>query len=178
MDPPSDQFLRILYWGPQLTFFAYYMGPPSDQFLLIQYRSPFKISFLNCLLYGPSSSEEFILHTIGGPPQISFFAKYMGALSDQFLRLLYGAPQVSFFAYYLGLLISVSVHTFLVPLSDQFVFLTIWGPLRSFLFSILYGAPSDEVLRILYGMVWHGNCLFDKIKNTLKQNSKYIISES
>ena len=28
------------------------------------------------------------------------------------------------------------------------------------------------------GMVWYGNCLFDKIKSTLKHNSKYIISES
>ena len=27
-------------------------------------------------------------------------------------------------------------------------------------------------------MVWYGNCLFDKIKSTLKHNSKYIISES
>ena len=27
-------------------------------------------------------------------------------------------------------------------------------------------------------MVWYGNCLFDKIKGTLKHNSKYIISES
>ena len=24
------------------------------------------------------------------------------------------------------------------------------------------------------GMVWYGNCLFDKIKSTLKHNSKYI----
>ena len=29
-----------------------------------------------------------------------------------------------------------------------------------------------------YGLVWYGNCLFDKIKSTLKHNSKYIISES
>ena len=28
------------------------------------------------------------------------------------------------------------------------------------------------------GMVWYSNCLFDKIKSTLKHNSKYIISES
>ena len=69
------------------------------------------------------------------PPQISFFAcyrgghltfsffftKYMGAPSDQFLRLLYGVPsdqflcilfggpsQIIFFSYYMG------------PLSDQF----------------------------------------------------------
>ena len=27
-------------------------------------------------------------------------------------------------------------------------------------------------------MVWYGNCLFDKIKSTLKHNSKYVISES
>ena len=29
-----------------------------------------------------------------------------------------------------------------------------------------------------HGMVWYGNCLFDKIKSTLKHNSKYITSES
>ena len=29
-----------------------------------------------------------------------------------------------------------------------------------------------------HSMVWYGNCLFDKIKSTLKHNSKYIISES
>ena len=31
---------------------------------------------------------------------------------------------------------------------------------------------------VWYGMVWYGNCLFDKIKSTLKHNGKYIISGS
>ena len=99
---PLGSFLCILYWGPPITFFAYYMGPLrsvsshtiwwpiSDQF--------------HCLLYGPPPPP---------PPQISFFAcyrwatsdfslftKYMGPPSDQFLRLLYGGP-----------LRSVSSHT-------------------------------------------------------------------
>ena len=40
----------------------------------------------------------------GGPPQVSFFAYYMGAPSDQFIRILYGPPplQISIFAYYVG----------------------------------------------------------------------------
>ena len=29
-----------------------------------------------------------------------------------------------------------------------------------------------------HGMVWYGNCLFGKIKSTLKHNSKYIIIET
>ena len=123
---PLGSFLCILYWGPPITFFAYYMGPLrsvsshtiwwpiSDQF--------------HCLLYGPPP-----------PPQISFFAcyrwatsdfslftKYMGPPSDQFLRLLYGAPSDQFLCILFGLL------------SDQF-------------FLLLYGAPSDQFLRLLYG---------------------------
>ena len=42
---------------------------------------------------------------------------------------------------------------------------------------------SSVISRIKYilsctGMVWYGNCLFDKINSTLKLNCKYIISES
>ena len=87
---PLGSFLCIVYWGPQITFFAYYMGhlmsvsshtiwgPLSDHF--------------HCLLYG-APLRSVSLHAIGGPPQILvFFTKYMGPSSDQFLRLLYGAP--------------------------------------------------------------------------------------
>ena len=31
------------------------------------------------------------------------------------------------------------------------------------------------LMTVWYGMVWYGNCLFEKIKSTLKHNSKYII---
>ena len=41
---------------------------------------------------------------------------------------------------------------------------------------IVFDIVSDIVF-VMY-MVWYGNCLFDKIKSTLKHNSKYIISES
>ena len=30
---------------------------------------------------------------------------------------------------------------------------------------------------VWYGMVWYGNCLFDKIKSTLKYNSKYRVCQ-
>ena len=53
------------------------LGPPAH-FLRLQYGGPSEISFL-CLLYAP-------------PPQISFFACYRGATSDQFLHKIYGGP--------------------------------------------------------------------------------------
>ena len=143
----------ILYGGPSDLFFVYYIGAPrslssltiwgpSDQFLLIQYGGPSQISFIVYYM-GPSPFRSVSLHAIGGPPHIIvtfrfFFKKYMGAPSDQFLRLygvssdqflciLFGDPsQISFFSYYMG------------PLSDQF-------------FLLLYGAPSDQFLHILYG---------------------------
>ena len=87
---PLGSFLCIVYWGPQITFFAYYMGhlmsvsshtiwgPLSDHF--------------HCLLYG-APLRSVSLHAIGGATSdFSFFTKYMGPSSDQFLRLLYGAP--------------------------------------------------------------------------------------
>ena len=37
---------------------------------------------------------------------------------------------------------------------------------------------AELIEQFVYGMVWYGNCLFDKIKSTLKHNSKYRISES
>ena len=72
-------------------------GPP-DQFLRI--------------LYG-AHSDQF-LSLLAPPPQVTFFAYYMGAPSGQFLCLLYegplrsillltmwGLPQIRFFAYYM-----------------------------------------------------------------------------
>ena len=44
------------------------------------------------------------------------------------------------------------------------------------LLAIVYNLTLHTM--VWYGMVWYGNCLFDKIKSTLKHNSKYIISES
>ena len=97
------------------------------------------------------------------PPQLSFFAYYIGPLrsvslltiwgppSRQFLCLLYGAPlrsvssltiwgppQINFFTYYRGPLRSVSSHT-------------IWGPPQINFFAYCMGAPSDQLLYLLYG---------------------------
>ena len=129
---PLRSFLCILYWGPQITFFAYNMGPLrslsshtiwgplSDQFRCLLYGAPLRSVSLHAIEGGGDTSD------------FSFFTKYMGAPSDQFLRSLYGAPQASFFAYYMGPVKSVFVHTFWGPLSARSFFsLTIWGPLRS-----------------------------------------------
>ena len=86
---PPDHFLRLLCGAPQLSFFSYNMGAPLRSLSL----------FTIC----PPPLRSVSLHAIRGPPQILvFFTKYMGAPSDQFLRLLYGAPQVSFLAYDMG----------------------------------------------------------------------------
>ena len=146
---PLRSFLCILYWSPQITFFAYYMGPLrslsshtiwgplSDQFRCLLYTiwGPSQISFFACYRGGGGDTSDF-----------SFFTKYMGAPSDQFLRLLYGAPQASFFAYYMGPLRSVFVHTFWGPLSARSFFsLTIWGPLRSVSSHTIWGPSIRSV---------------------------------
>ena len=116
MGAPSDQFIHllwgasilmtffILYGGPSDHFFAYYIGAPrslslltiwglSDQLLLIQYGGPSQISFI--VYYMPPPPQISFIACYrggGGTTDFSFFTKYMGAPSDQFLRLLYGAP--------------------------------------------------------------------------------------
>ena len=136
---PFGSVLCILYWGPQITSFAYYMGPLR----LVSSHTiwgPLSDQF-HCLLYAPLPPPHHISFFAcyrGATTDFSFFTKYIGAPSDQFLRLLYGAPQVSFFAYYMG--------------SPQISFCAyFWGPLSDQFFLLLYGAPSDQFLRILYG---------------------------
>ena len=96
MGPHADQFLCILFGGPsQISFFSYYMGPLSDQFFLLLYGAP-SDQFLR-ILYGGGALRSVSSPTI-----------YGGLWGDQFFRLLYeGPPQISFFAYYMG----VSLHT-------------------------------------------------------------------
>ena len=140
MGAPSDQFIHllwgprslclffILYGGPSDHFFAYYIGAPrslslltiwgpSYQLLLIQYGSRSQISFIVYYM-GPPPLRSVSLHAIGegATTDFSFFTKYMGAPSDQFLRLLYEVPSDQFCAYFLG-----------APLRLVFS-LTIWGP--------------------------------------------------
>ena len=144
---PLRSFLCILYWGPQITFFAYYMGPLRS---LSSHTiwGPLSDQF-RCLLYG-APLRSVSLHAIegggGDTPDFSFFTKYMGAPSDQFLRLLYGASQASFSAYYMGPLRSVFVHTFWGPLSARSFFsLTIWGLLRSVSSHTIWGPSIRSV---------------------------------
>ena len=136
-------------WGPLRSFLAYYIGAPrslslltiwgpSDHFLLIQYGGPSQISFV---VYYGAPLRSVALHAIeggGDTSDFSFFTKYMGAPSDQFLRLLYGPLRL------------VSLLTIWGP-SDQFLCILFGGPLsaRSF-FSLTIWGTSDQFLRILY----------------------------
>ena len=73
------------------------------------------------------------------PPQISFFAHYMGASSGKFLRLLYvEAPLDNFLRLLYG-----------APLRSVSS-LTIWGPPQINFFASNVRASSDQFLRILY----------------------------
>ena len=90
-----------MYMGPsQISFFVYYIGAPSDQLYRLLCRGPSDQFFH--LLYGALLWLVSVL-TIRGPLR-SVSLLTIGGLSDQLLRLLYGArpPQVSFFAYYMG----------------------------------------------------------------------------
>ena len=132
MGAPSDQFLHLLYLGPQITFFAYYIGPLrsvsshtiwgplSDQFHCLLYGTPpppHQISFFACYMLSLQISfcayflgaplRSVYSLTIWGPSQISFFSYYMEP------------TKISFFAYYMG------------GSSDQFLRLLYGGPLRS-----------------------------------------------
>ena len=113
MGVPSDQFFRILYGAPQVSFFAYYMEPPSDQLLCIQYgapgRSVFSVTIWGPLrliywhtIWGPPQTWFFFRLLYGCPPQVSLIAYYMGAPQISFFAYNMGAPQISFFACYYG----------------------------------------------------------------------------
>ena len=139
MGAPSDQFLHLLWrppyvlfhtiWGPSDHFLHTILGPP-DHFLRLLYGAP-HISFFSYNIGAPLRSVSLL--TICPPPlQISFFAcyrgghlrfyffsKYMGASSDQFLRLLYGVP-----------LRLVSLLTIWAPPPDQFLCLLCGGPFK------------------------------------------------
>ena len=89
-------------------------------------------------------------------PFLSFFAYYMGAPSDQFLRIEYGGPLRSvsslimeaslcgfFFSYYMETPQIISLHTILGP-PDHFLRLLYGAPQISF-FSYNMGAPLRSV---------------------------------
>ena len=151
---PLGSFLCILYWGPQITFFAYYMGPLrsvsshtiwgslSDQFHCLLYGAPPQISFFAC--YRRTTSH------------FSFFTKYMGPPSDQFLRLLYG-PRVTIGLVYLLTIYGVPSYQFLCILfggPSQISFFSYYkGPLQISFFAYYMKGPSDQFLRLLYMVV-------------------------
>ena len=85
-------FLCILYWSPQITFFAYYMEPLR--------------SLSSHTIWGPSQISFIVYYMSPPPPQISFFACYRGATSDF----------IFFYKIYGGLLRSVSPLTIWGPL--------------------------------------------------------------
>ena len=147
---PLESFLCILYWGPHITFFAYYMGPLR--------------SVSSHTIWGPLSYQFHCLLCAPPPPQISFFACYRGATSHLgFFHKIYGGPLRSVSPLTIwGPLRSVSVHTFWEPFSDQFFLLLYGAPLRSVFsltmgppqisfFAYYMGGPSDQFLRLLYG---------------------------
>ena len=111
--------------------------PPSGQFLRLLYGAPPQVSFFAYYIGDPLRSVSLL--TIGAPPQFSFFAYYMGAPSDYFLRLLYRGPLGSSYLLTIwGPLGWVSSHS-------------IWGPLRSVSSLTIWGPPSGQFLRLLYG---------------------------
>ena len=125
---PPDHFLRLLYGAPQISFFSYNMGA------LLRSVSLFTI-------WGPPIRSVSFACYRGATSHLGFFTKYMGAHSDQFLRLLYGVPsdhflcilfggpsQISFFSYYMGPLRSDSLHT-------------IWGSPEISFFAYYMGVP-------------------------------------
>ena len=130
---PLGSFLCILYWGPQITFFACYMGslrsvsshtiwgPLSDQF--------------HCLLYG-APLRSVSLHAIGGHLTFYFFHQIYGAPADQFLRLLYG-PRVT-----IGLVCLLTIYG--VP-SCQFLCILFGGPSQISFFAYYMGGPLRSV---------------------------------
>ena len=118
MGPPKS-VSSLTRGGPldQTSFFAYYMGPPSRQFLRLLYGGLLRpVSSLTMLgpprsvsshtIWGSPSGQflrllymeplRSVLHTIWGPLQINFFAYYVGAPLDKFLRKLYGVPSGQF----------------------------------------------------------------------------------
>ena len=122
-------FLCILYWGPQITFYAYYMGPLrsvsshtilgplSDQFYCLLCAPPLRSVSFHAI--GRPPHILVFSQNIWGPPQISFSAYYMGPLQVSFFAYYMRSPQISFCAYFLG-----------APLRSVFS-LTNWGPFRS-----------------------------------------------
>ena len=76
---PLGSFLCIVYWGPQITFFAYYMGPLRSVSSHTIW-GPLSDHF-HCLLYG-APLRSVSLHVIGGGGHLRFyfFHKIYGAL--------------------------------------------------------------------------------------------------
>ena len=94
-------------------------------------------------ILGPPPPRQVPSHAICGPPSgpfISFLAYYMGAPSEQFLRIDYGGPLRSVYSQLLWRSRSLCIF---------FILLVYVGPRIISLHSIL--GPPDHFLRLLYG---------------------------
>ena len=168
---PLRSFLCILYWGPQITFIAYYMGPlrsvsshtiweaPLRSVSLFTIQGPPQISFFACYRGGGGTSHFSFFHkiyggplrsvyplTIWGPLRLVYLLTIYGVPSDQFLCILFGGPsQISFSSYYKE------------PLQISFFAYYMGGPSDQFLL-LLYGGPLRSVSSLT---IWYGIILFD-----------------
>ena len=102
----------------------------------------FDVSLHTIIEPPPTISFACYMRSHSGP-FLSFLAYYMGALSDQFLRLLWRPPYVFFFSYYMETPQIISLHTILGP-PDHFLRLLYGAPQISF-FSYNMGAPLRSV---------------------------------
>ena len=101
--PPPGQFVSLPIWGPLrpvsslITMWGSLRsvslhtigGVPSDQFLWLLCGGPFRSGSSHTIWAPLMSVSSF---TIWSPPQINFFADYVGAPSDQFLGIPYEPP--------------------------------------------------------------------------------------
>ena len=132
---------------PQISFFAYYMWAPLDRFLCILFRGPLRsasvltiggpLRLFVCILllhvYGALSNQFLCILYRAPPPQISFIAYYIGAPQADFSHIIWGPAQVSFCAYYMGPP-QVSFFAYYRPRPPQISFFAYYmgsGPLKS-----------------------------------------------
>ena len=108
--PPQISFFACYRWATSdFSLFTKYMGPPLRSVSPLTIWGPLRSvsvhtfwaplrSVFSLTIWGPLRSVSS--PTIWGSPEIGFFAYYIRAPSDQFLRLLYEGP-----------IRSVSLHT-------------------------------------------------------------------
>ena len=149
--PLSDEFLCILHYmvvpSDQFLRLPYYMGapPPRSVYSLLCGGPLRSVSLLTN--WGPLRSDS--LHTMGDRPLDQFSLTIWGPLRSDFsLTICPPPPQISFFAYYVGP--PGRFHRILHggP-SDHFLRLLYIGTPSDLFLRILYGGPSGQFLHLL-----------------------------